>query len=173
VLDEIVSRTAVPCHEIRHAFCQAVPGLPAPSPAGDSRRSSRRLSQWERGDELILTSAQCVILTTRSDLEGIVEVEVWLGAEQPTDRPPGHLLFDGELLTTGQGALIGNSTAGELQCIALPTGWHPIRVYTDRPSNPGRFTILLDPNTIPCECEDSSRIRVSIIRRGSSLLDNR
>jgi hypothetical protein len=97
--------------------------------------------QWERGDEAVLTSAQCIVVATRSDLDGPVDVEVWLGAE-PTDRPPGHLLFDGELLTTGHGALIGNSLAGELRRFTLPIGWHSIRIYTDRPTNPGRFTVL-------------------------------
>jgi hypothetical protein len=97
--------------------------------------------QWERGDEPILTSSQCIVVATRSDLDGPVGVEVWLGAEA-ADRPPGVLLFEGELLTTGQGALIGNSLAGELHRIALPIGWCPIRIYVDRPTWPSRFTVL-------------------------------
>jgi hypothetical protein len=71
--------------------------------------------QWERGDEPILTSAQCILVATRSDLEGPVDVEVWVGVDAD-DQPPGYLLFDGELLTTGHRALIGNSLAGI--CIA-------------------------------------------------------
>jgi hypothetical protein len=61
--------------------------------------------QWETGEEPVLASAQCIVLATRSDLDGEVEIEVHVGAGLD-DSTAGQLLFDGELLTTGQGILV-------------------------------------------------------------------
>ena len=96
---------------------------------------------WETGEERVLVSAQCIVLATRSDLCGEVEIEVRVGAGLE-DQAGGQRLFDGELLTTGQGILVGNSLT-ELHHVGLPIGWHPIRVYGEPPSNPARFTVLL------------------------------
>jgi hypothetical protein len=67
--------------------------------------------QWETGEERVLASAQCLVLATRSDLEGEVEIEVRVGAGLD-DPAAGQLLFEGELLTTGQAILVGNSLTG-------------------------------------------------------------
>jgi hypothetical protein len=98
--------------------------------------------QWETGEERVLASAQCIVLATRSDLDGEVEIEVRVsaGLNAPT---AGQLLFDGELLTTGQGILVGSSLT-DLHHVGLPIGWHPIRIYAEPPSNPARFTVLLE-----------------------------
>jgi hypothetical protein len=108
----------------------------APDAAGVDR------PQWDSGEEPVLASAQCIVLATRSDLHGPVEVEVWVGANE--HRPAGHLLFEGELLTTGEGAAVGNPLAGDEQRVPLPIGWHRLRIYADRPVDPGRFVILFD-----------------------------
>jgi hypothetical protein len=97
---------------------------------------------WETGEERVLAAAQCIVLATRSDLHGEVEIEVHVGAG-PDDRAAGQLLFEGELLTTGQGILVGNSLT-DLHHVGLPIGWHPIRIYAEPPSNPARFTVLLE-----------------------------
>jgi hypothetical protein len=47
-------------------------------------------------------------MTSRSDLYGEVEIEVRVGVGLE-DQAAGQLLFDGELLTTGHGSLVGNS----------------------------------------------------------------
>jgi hypothetical protein len=90
----------------------------------------------------LLAAAQCIVLATRSDLYGEVEIEVRVGADLD-DQAGGQPLFDGELLTTGQGILVGNSLT-ELHHVGLPIGWHPIRIYAEPPSNPARFTVLLE-----------------------------
>jgi hypothetical protein len=97
---------------------------------------------WETGEERVLAAAQCIVLATRSDLYGEVEIEVRVGAGLD-DQADGQPLFDGELLTTGQGILVGNSLT-ELHHVGLPIGWHPIRIYAEPPSNPARFTVLLE-----------------------------
>jgi hypothetical protein len=98
--------------------------------------------RWETGDERVLASAQCIVLATRSDLEGEVEIEVRLDADVQ-DRAAGELLFDGELLTTGQGIVVGSSLT-RLHHLRLPIGWHPLRIYGDPPADPARFTVLVD-----------------------------
>jgi hypothetical protein len=97
---------------------------------------------WETGEEQVLASAQCIVLATHSDLDGEVEIEVRIGAG-PNDQGAGQLLFDGELLTTGQGILVGNSLT-DLHHVELPIGWHPIRIYAEPPGNPAWFTVLLE-----------------------------
>jgi hypothetical protein len=103
--------------------------------------------QWESGDEPVLASAQCIVLATRSDLDGPVEIEVQVGASE--DRPAGHLLFEGELLTTGEGAAVGNPLADELHRVPLPIGWHPVRIYGDQPRDPARFLVVFDGTSAP------------------------
>jgi hypothetical protein len=97
---------------------------------------------WETGAEPVLASAQCIVLATRSDLGGEVEIVVQVGGRL-AEEPAGPLLFDGELLTTGQGLVVGNSLT-DLYRVALPIGWHPVRVYADQPTDPARFTVLFD-----------------------------
>jgi hypothetical protein len=98
--------------------------------------------QWETGEEPVLAASQCIVLATRSDLDGDVEVEVWVGAID--QEPAGPLLYEGELLVTEQGAVVGSSLTEELHPIPLPIGWHPVRIYVDRPSEPARFTVVFD-----------------------------
>jgi hypothetical protein len=98
--------------------------------------------EWETGEEAVLAGEQCIVLATRLDLEGSVEIEVWVSAHP--ERPAGWLLFDGELLTTGQGVVVGSSLTEELYPIPLAIGWHPVQIYADRPKEPARFTVLFD-----------------------------
>jgi hypothetical protein len=111
--------------------------------------------QWETGAEQVLVSAQCIVLATRSDLKGDVEIEVRLGTSRE-EVAVGALLFDGELLTTGQGIKVGNSLT-DLHHIPLPIGWHPVRIYADPPTDPARFTVLVDrrpANPLPVHEDD-------------------
>jgi hypothetical protein len=98
--------------------------------------------QWETGEERLLVSAQCIVLATRSDLEGAVEIEVHIQAE-PDEFAAGELVFEGELLTTGHGIVVGNSLT-DLHHIPLPIGWHPVRIHADPPIDPSQFTVLFD-----------------------------
>jgi hypothetical protein len=97
--------------------------------------------QWESGEEPVLAGTQCIVLATRPDLEGPVQVEVWVGA---LDGEPAGLLYEGELLVTERGAVVGSSLTEELYPLALPIGWHPVRIYADRPTEPARFTVVFD-----------------------------
>jgi len=103
--------------------------------------------QWETGEEPVLAGEQCIVLATRSDLEGEVQLEVWVG--DLDGEPAGPLLFDGELLVTEQGALVGSSLTEELYPVPLPIGWHLLRIYADRPTDPARFTVVFDGQPAP------------------------
>jgi hypothetical protein len=104
--------------------------------------ASEDCPQWDSGEEPVLAGEQCIVLATRSDLEGPVQVEVWVGAL--TAQSAGRLLFAGELLITEQGAVVGSSLTEELYPVALAIGWHPVRIYADPPTEPARFTVLFD-----------------------------
>jgi hypothetical protein len=82
------------------------------------------------------------VLATRSDLQGDVEIEVRLNTTRE-EVAVGALLFDGELMTTGQGMMVGNSLT-DLHHIPVPIGWHRLRIYGDPPTDPARFTVLVD-----------------------------
>jgi hypothetical protein len=97
--------------------------------------------QWETGEERILTTAQSIVLATRSDLAGEIEIEVRVDAD-PHEQAPGQLLFDGELLTTGQGILVGNPLTDQHH-VQVPIGWHSLRIYADPPIDPARITVLV------------------------------
>jgi hypothetical protein len=59
-------------------------------------------------------------------------------------EPAGPLLFEGELLVTEEGAVVGSSLTEELHPIPLPIGWHPVRIYADPPTEPARLTVVFD-----------------------------
>jgi hypothetical protein len=98
--------------------------------------------QWESGEEPVLAASQCIVLATRPDLDGPVQVEVWVGALDK--EPAGALLYEGELQVTEHGVVVGSSLTEELHPIALPIGWHPVRIWADRPTEPAHFTVLFD-----------------------------
>jgi hypothetical protein len=79
---------------------------------------------WETGKERVLAAAQCIVLATRSDLYGEVEIEVRVGAGLE-DQAGGQPLFDGELLTTGQGILVGNSLGEYYRRVGIVKNYPP------------------------------------------------
>ena len=100
---------------------------------------------WETGEERILASAQWIVLATRSDLDGEVEIEVRVDTDRE-ERTAEELLFDGELrraVDHRSGDRGGNSLT-DLHHISLPIGRHPLRIYGDPPTDPARFTVLVD-----------------------------
>jgi hypothetical protein len=98
--------------------------------------------QWDTGEEPVLAGEQCIVLATRPDLDGPVQVEIWVGAID--SQSAGPLLYEGELLVTEHGAVVGSSLTEELHPIPLRIGWHPVRIWADRPTEPTRFTVLFD-----------------------------
>jgi hypothetical protein len=93
--------------------------------------------------EPVVASDQGLLLATREDLDGLVQIDVWVGAEGP-EEPAGQLMFDGELLTTGGGAVIGNSLGEQLRRVLLAIGWRLVSIFADPPGALRRFTVLVD-----------------------------
>ena len=98
--------------------------------------------RWETGEEPLVAGEQAILVATRTDLDP-VELEVWVGA--PTTPPPGPLLFDGKLLTTGKGVEVGGLVVGDVVRVELPAGWHRLRIWADQPGTATRLRLTFDP----------------------------
>jgi hypothetical protein len=98
--------------------------------------------EWETGEEPLVAAEQCILVATRGDLDP-VELEVWTGP--PATPPPGPMLFDGELCTTGKGVEVGDLVAGDGHQVKLPIGWHRLQIYADQPGNASELRIVFDP----------------------------
>jgi hypothetical protein len=103
--------------------------------------------QWERGDEPVVASDRCIVLATRPDLDGQeatkVTIEVWAG---PLDgeQPGGTLVFDGKLLITEAGVVVGSSITDALHHVSVPAGRHRVRVHAEPPVEPDRLVVVFD-----------------------------
>ena len=91
---------------------------------------------WETGEERILASAQCIVLATRSDLEGEVEIEVRVDTDRE-ERTAEELLFDGELLTTGQGIVAATHSRTCTTSRYRSAGIRSASMATHPPTRPG------------------------------------
>jgi hypothetical protein len=98
--------------------------------------------RWDSGGEPLVVGDHCILVATRGDLDP-VQLEVWLGTA--ATPPPGPLLYEGELLTTGTGVEVGDLVAGDGHQIKLPVGWHRLRIWADQPGDAGRLRIVFDP----------------------------
>ena len=116
--------------------------LPLHHQVGICDVDAAEVPQWETGEESLVAGEQCVLVATRGELDP-VELEVWVGP--PSTPPPGPLLFDGELCTTGKGVEVGDLVAGDGHQVQLPVGWHRLRIYADQPGNANRLQIVFDP----------------------------
>jgi hypothetical protein len=84
--------------------------------------------QWETGDEPVVADSQCIAVATRSDVAGPISVEVRSG-DSAEDLEGWGLLFDGELLLTGDTVVVGNYVANEIYPVTVGQGWHRVRVW--------------------------------------------
>jgi hypothetical protein len=79
--------------------------------------------EWETGEEPLVAAEQCILVATRGDLDP-VELEVWTGP--PATPPPGPMLFDGELCTTGKGVEVGDQPGNDPAALRARSGAGPI-----------------------------------------------
>jgi hypothetical protein len=98
--------------------------------------------RWDSGEEPLVAGEQCILVATRGDVDP-VELEVWV--TEPATPPPGPLLFDGELCTTGNGVEVGDLVAGDGHQVKLAAGWHRLRIWADQPGNATQLRIVFDP----------------------------
>jgi hypothetical protein len=109
---------------------------------GISDTDAVEVPRWDTGAEPLVAGDQCILVATRSDLDP-VQLEVWVG--EPATPPPGPLLFEGELRTSGKGVEVGDLVAGDGHQIKLPVGWHRLRIWADQPGNASCLRIVFDP----------------------------
>jgi hypothetical protein len=104
------------------------------------------LPEWENGNEQAIATAQCVAVATRSDVDGLVSIEVWQDEEDVGSE--WALVFAGELLLTGPDLVVGNVVANEVHPVPVGPGWHRICVWV-RPSEgrPAEVVVVLGTAT--------------------------
>lgn len=82
----------------------------------------------ETGDEDVVSSDQCIVVATQSDVDGRVNIEVRSDGE--LDGQGWKLVFDGELLLTEPRLVIGNYVANDVHEVSTSAGLHQLRVWT-------------------------------------------
>lgn len=91
--------------------------------------SKRDYPRFETGQERAVAIPECIAVATRGDFEGKVIIEVWRErlAIEGVDL---QSVFEGELVLTGSGAVVGNTIGNELHPVPLSPGRHRIKVFT-------------------------------------------
>lgn len=93
------------------------------------------------GLERAVASTEAVLVATRVDRLGDVEIEVRRGA---ADDVVGTRIFDGELSFTTPRLQVGSAVAGHFVTIDVGRiGWLPIQIYTDPPDEPERVIVVV------------------------------
>lgn len=104
--------------------------------------------QWETGQEKAVFNTQTIVVATRDDWEGDVQVEVWI---EPTGQKlEGSEILDAEVQLVGDVAQFGNLVAGQLFDVGLRRGWYRVRVLvapTD--DEPAVVRFIVQPLSVP------------------------
>lgn len=90
--------------------------------------------EWDTGRELVVANSNTIYVATICDMEGEVDIEVWIGEGPPQlHQEP---LYDGTLLVRDAGLLVGSAMGNHLGWVQLVReGSHHVRVYTDPPGS--------------------------------------
>jgi hypothetical protein len=100
---------------------------------------------WETGEEPVVANAQCIVVATRGDEEGHVTVEVRRGPGQHVELDQWRLIFEGELLLTGEHAIVGSYLGSDEHLVRLGHGWHPLRILAKpKDAHPAEFIVVFD-----------------------------
>lgn len=104
--------------------------------------------QWETGQERAVFNTQTIVVATRGDWEGDVQVEVWI---EPTGQNlEGSEILDAEVQLVGDVAKFGNLVAGQLFDVGLRRGWYRVRVLV-APTDvePAVVRFIVQPLSVP------------------------
>lgn len=104
--------------------------------------------QWETGHESAIFDAQTIVVATRDDWKGDVQVEVWI---EPTGQKlEGSQILDAEVQLVGDVAQFGNLVAGQLFDVGLRRGWYRVRVLV-APTDvePAVVRFIVQPLSVP------------------------
>jgi hypothetical protein len=87
--------------------------------------------EWPTGRELVVANSGAIYVSTICDMEGEVNIDVWVAELPHEDREP---IYDGILEVRDAGAFVGSLTGNHLGFLSLLTeGKHRVRVFTDPP----------------------------------------
>ena len=96
----------------------------------------------ETGEERLVASTEAIIIATRAERLGEVEIEV--RRRDDLIEVPGTRVFDGELSFTTPRLQVGSAVANHLVTIDVGRiGWLPIQIYTDSPDEPHRVIVVV------------------------------
>jgi hypothetical protein len=82
------------------------------------------------GREPITETDQVIVVATRPDFEGDVEIEVWAG---PVEFRRATLVFAGPFVLSGSEAAVGCLRTPSLRAVELGAGKHRVRMFIDEP----------------------------------------
>jgi hypothetical protein len=83
---------------------------------------------WGSGEEAVVATPTCIVVATRPDHLGDVEVEAWLGGfNEPSVGTPA---WEGEFSLAGERAVIGSTVGNQFIDVPLGVGEYQVSVYT-------------------------------------------
>jgi len=97
--------------------------------------------QWGTGEEAAVATDQTVAVATRSDADGAVTIEVVSAVADGFSEE--DVVYDGEVMTTGDVLVVGNGLAGALHAVPVGRGWHRIRIHASPSGSPSRVTVVI------------------------------
>lgn len=104
--------------------------------------------QWETGEEAVVATAQCIAVATRDDADGLVTIEVRRDQNQDIADDQWRLVYEGELLLTGENVVVGSYLAAQEHTRALGRGWHQVRVLVKpKDAQPSYVLVVFDGET--------------------------
>jgi hypothetical protein len=87
---------------------------------------------WSTGQELVVANSAAIYVSALCDVDGEVEVEVWMAEELPHQH--AEPIYDGTVSVRNAGVLVGSYTGNHLGHLPLlRAGDHRVRVYTTPP----------------------------------------
>jgi hypothetical protein len=97
--------------------------------------------EWPEGEQVVAALPEAVVVATKPEMEGTVTIEVW--SEEEWTNIAGELVYEGELVLSGEDAQIGSTLAGDLAPVRLRPGRHKLRVVVDRPGDAERIQFVV------------------------------
>ena len=121
----------------------SVPPLYAQVVVMDSGTTS--LPEWVSGEEAVLSNESSLIIATRPDEDGDVEMRIC----EPSSLQTGALIFDGVMDFPSGTSQLGNIPAAYIEEIRLVKnrGVH-VKVLVEPPESPASVVVELEPGSI-------------------------
>lgn len=122
----------------------SVPPLYAQVVVMDSGTTS--LPEWVSGEEAVLSNESSLIIATRPDEDGDVEMRIC----EPSSLQTGALIFDGVMDFPSGTSQLGNIPAAYIEEIRLVKnrGVH-VKAFVEPPELPASVVVELEPGSIP------------------------